>query len=234
VIQELLRVSPGKAWEVLRAYDDGKRGGARKLGKERKRNLSPPRGMGPLLPAHKKFLKSRRLSPHRLQKEGWKLKGTGPIATLLWKWRVVYPIRIRGRIVAYGGRSIKDKGKRKYNLTEDAGCLEDPRSLVYGLDLVPHETVLVVEGATDVWNMGPGAVGMFGIDWNPAQAERLRSFNRRFIMFDPEPIAQKKARELAEWLSFFSGSTELVEGTASDPGEFNRTLVKRIRKELRL
>jgi hypothetical protein len=91
---------------------------------------------------------------------------------------------------------------------------------------------VVVEGAADVWRLGPGAVATLGIDWKSPQAEELRLYPKRFIIYDPEPKAQAKAEELAKWLSSFKGHTEVVSGFKTDPGKFSDRLACKVMKEL--
>ena len=228
VIRALLRVSEERAWEILRAYSGGR--ALQVAGRDRKRRrVVPPPGLEGLTKAHMRYLRQRGFPKDVV--EEWELQGTGP-SSGRWSWRVVGPVKNeRGEIVAYAGRSIKDI-KPKVLITEDEKCGEDPKAMVYGIGKVPEETVIVVEGLTDVWNMGPGACATFGIDWKLAQANRLRRFKKRFIMFDPEPKAQRKAEALAHWLSFYPGETEIIDGLPSDPGSLPRARVRRIRRQL--
>jgi len=146
---------------------------------------------------------------------------------------VVYPIRNEAsEVVAYQGRAISEDTKPKYKMTTDEDCLEDPRTFLYGIDKVPGKTIVIVEGVTDVWALGPGAVGTFGIDWKTEQANKLRQFENRFIMFDPDRQAQRAAQRLAEWLSYYPGNTEIVHGLRTDPGSMSRQERKNIRRRL--
>lgn len=196
----------------------------------RQRSLKAPRGSGPLLPIHRQYLINRGFDPDELI-EQYEVQGTAGLSGG-WSWRIVFPIHNRsGRIVAYQGRTVGSV-EPKYRTTEDAQCLDDPRTLLYGIERVPGESVIIVEGATGVWRIGRGAVATLGIDWKREQANILRHFARRFILFDPEPLAQKRAVELAHTLSIFGGSTEILTGFPTDPGELTSQRVRRLRKIL--
>ena len=78
--------------------------------------------------------------------------------------------------------------------------------------------------------MGPGFVATMSMDWREEQADKLRRFKRRFIIYDPEETATKKAMALAEWLSMFPGETEVISDLPSDPGSLTDKYVRKLRK----
>lgn len=179
---------------------------------------------------HRKYLEGRKFDPDALERK-YGLLGTG-YASGNWNWRVVFPIRDGAdQIVAWQGRSIGEAAP-KYKLSNDKDCLEDPRGMLYGLQDCSGDTIIIVEGATGVWRLGPGTVATLGIDWNVKQANKLRRFHRRFILYDPESLAQHKARQIAEHLAQFPGETEVLSGFETDPGEFPDELVRQIRQEI--
>lgn len=235
VVPRLLRVSEKQARLDLKPYWSFPKVKQPKLQndpKPRQRKLAPPCPAGPLGEPHLAYLRGRGFEALETATK-WNLGGIGWDGGA-WAWRILIPIRNEHyKTVAYQGRSIGD-AKPKYRMTEDHLCLEDPKSLLYGIEEADGETVIVVEGPSGVWRMGPGTVATLGIGWHPAQANRLRRFKRRFLLFDPEVKAQKRARELAEYLAVFPGETEILGGFDSDPGDFSDELVKEIRKEIGL
>lgn len=72
----------------------------------------------------------------------------------------------------------------------------------FTIDKAAGDSCIVVEGVTDVWRLGPGAVATFGIKFRPAQVAMLaRHFKTIHVLFDPEPAAQAQARKLATDIS---------------------------------
>jgi len=198
----------------------------------RRRTLWTPPGMGDLGKQHRQYLRHRRFDPDKL-KEEWDLTATAHLSGPGWNWRVCFPICSQdGLQVAYAGRSISDKTKPKYKLPKDNQILTHPRSLLYGIHKAGGDSVVVVEGPTDVWRMGPGAVALLGVKWTVEQMNLLRAFPRRFIMLDPDQAGQRRAEEIAEWLGMFSGETELISDLPSDPGELDQGEANQIMKEL--
>lgn len=220
VVTALLKTrDKSEVYQLLEQYETGRKGQFTQKEIVRKRTLIPPPGMLDLQPVHRKYLKGRRFIPSHVSRL-WDLKGTthlgGP-----WSWRVVIPCRTAdGTIVAYQGRALRDQQPR-YRMTNDEDCLVHPKSILYGIDKVRGSKVLIVEGPTGVWRLGPGSVATLGIDWHIKQANQLRQFTHRYILFDPEPTAQNRARQLAEWLSYYPGTTEILSGFATDPGDMS-------------
>lgn len=150
-----------------------------------------------------------------------------------WKWRIVAPVKNAGEYtLGYTARAISPHNTLRWKTSDKSDSAGDPHAFVYGIHKAPTDRVLVVEGPSDVWRMGPGAVALMGIDWKKMQANQLRLFPRRYIMFDPEPNAQRQAQKLAEWLSPFPGETEIIEGIETDPGDMNPAEAEKIMKHL--
>ena len=223
------------ARRLLKQYSvEGKRYIGKKVVKIRQKNIKPVMGSEELSPAHIKYLKRRKFDPAYLVKE-WGLKGTRHLSKD-WNWRIITPIRDSdSRIVAYTGRTLSKETKPRWKTTDNDNMLIDPKLLIYGIDKADKEKgVLIVEGPSDVWRMGPGAVGLLGIDWSIEQAAILRHYKNRYILFDNQPVAQKKALELANWLATFPGHTEIITGLNSDPGALPQNEADNIMKELDL
>ena len=199
--------------------------------KTRRKTLWTPPSLEPMKKAHREYLRRRRFDPDKLEEE-WGLSGTRHLSGL-WNWRVVFPIEDRqGRRVAFGGRSIRDETKPKYRLSSNEQMDCDPHELLYGIDRVEGDSVVIVEGPADVWRLGPGAVATLGIDWKTQQALQLKRFPNRAIMFDPSPDAQRRATALAEWLGMFKGWTEVIDGLPCDPGDLDQEKADQIMREL--
>jgi len=185
----------------------------------RKKHIGWPRGIVSLQKIHRKYLQSRGYDWKELVKT-WGLRGTNLLGGS-WSWRIIAPIHNSvGDVTAYIGRAIDPERKPKYKVSDHKDILEDPKAMLYGIEKI-DTSVVIVEGPADVWRLGPGAVAVLGIDWNPEQAETLRHFKNRYIMFDPGQQAQKRAEGLAEWLSLYTGNTEIIEDLQSDPGDLS-------------
>lgn len=219
VIQTVAGVSWAEAKNIVERY--GGRPIIQKLEEEKHRPLSVdlPKGTTPMAIPHKRYLKKRGFN-HRVLAEEWGLLGTGPIGP--YKFRIIAPIFYEERLVSYQGRDITGRSPIKYKACPlDLEAIPH-KEILYGLDKATGHTIIVVEGVTDVWRLGPGAVATFGIEWTKEQASLIKKFPRRFIAYDPgEPEAVVQSNKLAWHLAGFSGTTGLVEDLRTDPGDLS-------------
>jgi transposase-like protein len=196
-----------------------------------------PSDTGKLTNKAKIYLINRLYNPDKLETI-WNLKSTSHIG--FYKNRILAPIYQRQELVSYQTRDITDKHPQKY-----LACFQDEEIIqhqhcIYGLDQAVSRRCIVVEGITDVWRLGPGAVATFGIDFTKQQARLIATnFNKVFIMFDSEPQAQEKAKNLAHLISSaFTNSVKvinlsfIIENT--DPGDLSQNDADSLMKEIKL
>jgi len=199
--------------------------------KVRGKKAKQPEGMEPLSKVHKQYLADRKFDYKKLVDE-WNIQGTKNLSNEGWWWRIIAPVNnVSGSTVAYTGRALRPSVLPRWKFSREEEMSEDPKKLIYGIDKV-QDRVLIVEGVSDVWRLGPGSAALLGIDWKVEQVFILKNYKHRFIMFDPEPEAQKRAVGLANWLAPFPGNTEIITGIGSDPGDLKQKEADNIMKEL--
>ena len=189
--------------------------------------LSLPPGTGPIGAKHKTYLEKRGFDPDHLIQE-WGLLGTGPLGP--YKDRIVIPVHKDGEMVSYTSRDITGRSPLRYKNCPTEQEVFPLKDTLYGLDKVVGDSVVVVEGPTDAWRVGPGAVATFGIAWTKAQMVMLTRFNRVSILFDKEIQAQKQAYSLANELGWVVNESVVIQGMkADDPGKMDKEEVERLR-----
>ena len=158
----------------------------------------------------------------------WGVQGIGITARL--RWRLFIPIQVRGVTVTWTTRAIGETGTRYMSARPDEE-VTPIKSILYGVDLVPGDSVVVHEGPTDCWATGPGAVGVFGLNVSPTQVAEIGSYGRRTICFDDGKDAQKRAERLAERVSVLPGETNVIRlESGSDPAEADPEEIAELRK----
>lgn len=192
-------------------------------------HYQPPPGLGPLLKPHRKYLKSRGFKPGDIEKI-WGIRGLG-IAGIM-SWRIWLPVEQHGIPVSWLSRAIGE-GRKRYQAA-DSTQESIPRSeWLYGADFC-GSSVIVNEGALDSWAIGPGAVATCGLAYSTGQLAILSRIPNRYICFDREPEAQKRARELADLLSVFPGITSnIILESGKDAADITEKEKRQLRRLLK-
>lgn len=196
--------------------------------KEHPGKLVIPKGVGEFTKSHKRYLVNRGFDPDEIAKL-WNVQGIG-LANHL-KWRLFIPLVWRGDTVSWTTRAISEDVPTRYVTAKPEEEKLPSKSLLYGMDYVRH-SVIVVEGPTDVWRIGPGAVASFGTVFTKSQVLALSGVSKRIVCFDSDSAAQKRAKKLADLLSLYDGETLLVTIDAPDPGSMKPNEVKALRRLL--
>jgi DNA primase len=176
------------------------------------------------------YLSKRRFDPDRLV-ELWDLRA-GPI-TGPWSYRIIIPVRLRNRIVTWVGMDTAGVHAAKYKAAPTRESYVPTGELVYGADHT-GKNVLVVEGATDVWRMGPGTVGLLGMGTTEYKVDQLLALGaeRYFIMLDGEPLAVRNAHKIAKDLVRGGKEAEVIELAEGDPADMSDEDAYTFRTEL--
>lgn len=188
--------------------------------KRQARQLELPPNLQPLTKRARKYLMGRNFDPDLLELV-WNIKSTGNIGRL--KYRVFIPVFLNGRMVSWQCRDVTGNSSVKYLAQSEDKEIVNNKDTLYGIDQATGKSCVIVEGVTDVWRMGPGAVATFGIKYRPAQVSMLlHHFEQFHVLFDPgDPQAQVQAVRLAGDLAAFGGKVQVWRpDTELDPGDF--------------
>lgn len=234
VIKTLVNVSWSRAKEIKRNYG-GKVGRTKPVFAPKTKDIQValPEGAGPLKKAHKRYLRERYFDPKVLE-EIWSLLGTTNKGA--YKNRIIAPIFYKDELVSYQGRDITGISDLRYKACKKENEKILHQEVLYGYDLTDKKNVVVVEGITDAWRLGPGAVSTFGLGVSAGQLKLLSKFTNIFVIRDfSDPQAYKEASQLSSELSLLGCNTELIwieEGT--DPADLSQQEANWLMRELLL
>jgi hypothetical protein len=201
------------------------------LAPARARAVLPP-GRADLSRRHRDYLEARGFDPRAIA-ELWSVQGIK--LSRQFMWRLFIPILHGGEIVSWTTRAIDDAVTQRYISAASDQEKIHHKHLLYGEWRAKRGHVAIcVEGPTDVWRVGPGAVGTFGTSYTQQQVAQLAQFQVRAICFDSEPVAQSQARKLADTLSALPGRTLVIELDAPDPGSASAREIARLRRTIGL
>ena len=188
-----------------------------------------PAGTGTLRKKHRRYLIKRHFDPDELEST-WSLLGTREFGD--YKNRIIAPIFHNNRVVSYQGRDITNTSPERYKACNRREEVIHHKKILYGSDFVQHSRMIVVEGITDAWRIGKGAVATFGTSYTKKQLGQMYELAKTiFILFDFD--AQDKADELSYDLSLLGIDVERVFlESVKDPGSMKQKDASYLRQEL--
>jgi len=156
--------------------------------------------------------------------------------------RLVVPIIFNNKLAAWQARLLRaplDKKEPKWFTAPGSNV----GSLLYnGDNALQHQTVVIVEGITDVWGFGLQACGVFKKAISPEQLEILQSKTRSdatlVVLFDPDQAKDEKEKgkehhivvacKLLQDNGFKDRVLPVYLPTGTDPGDLDRSYMRRM------
>jgi DNA primase len=223
LVDVLVKITDLPYWKAI----DLTKGLAKQKVEVKKRGtLKIPKGVSKMLRHHREYLRWRGFD-HRTVERLWGVQGFGVCAR--FSWRLFIPIVFDGEVVSWTTRSTgRDNGGLRYISASSEEESVNHKLLLYGEDMATH-SIVIVEGPTDAWKIGPGAVATLGIGYSKQQVLRMSKYPVRAVVFDSEKEAQGRARRLCDELEVFPGSTLRIELDAKDPGSATYEEVRKLR-----
>jgi len=157
---------------------------------------------------HKNYLIKRNFNPDFI-KSKYKITGF-TFENSYWQYRLMIPIFYNSRIVNYIGRDVSGKQERYLNLPNEKAII-NLKNILYNLDNVKEDKIVIVEGVFDVWRGGDNFVATFGTSFTKKQILQILNYEKIYIIFDCENEAQEKAKELGKILSQFSKKVSVID-----------------------
>jgi len=183
----------------------------------------------PLTDSYKNYLENRRFSVSLESK--YSLMQAEVYSR--YKYRLIIPVIMSGYAVGFTARDITGKSELRYLSCSDNEAIKPKSEWLYNVDSV-RDSAMIVEGCTDAWRLGDGAIALMGTGFSEGQVVELikRKLKRIFIIFDAEENAQQRALSLARRLSPFVKTVEIVNIGSGDPADLSNDDAKYLRKEL--
>lgn len=229
LIAELTELRSYEVSQILNTYDRPEI--IKKRKKSYAKNIELPLETIELQKQHKMYLQNRNFDYTQLQKT-WNIKGT--LNTGPYSYRIIAPIYYKNKLVSYQARDITDKASIKYKACKIKKEIIHHKHMCYGIDKIENKKGIIVEGITDVWRIGSGAICTFGTSYTPQQVQFIKNhLDTIFILYDfREKQAKEKATKLCCDLSLFC-SVEIIElDVEGDPGNMSQKDADYLKKTL--
>ncbi|MCP4648749.1 MAG: hypothetical protein GY853_01535 [PVC group bacterium] len=177
------------------------------------------------------YLYGRGFDPNRLI-EKYKVYSTGHLGD--YKFRIIIPIYFKNKLVSFQGRGYTDQTDLRYKSCSKKDEVVHYKNIVYGIDSVPGDHCIVVEGIFDKWRLGDHSVCTFGISYTDRQVLLLANrFKKVTILFDTEKQAKAQAFRLGSELSGLGVGVNIISlDGVEDPGDFSQLEADRFVKKI--
>ena len=197
------------------------------------------------LKIHKEYLKKRGFRRKEIEMY-FGIKYSGQISSYLksdgkrsdFSYRIILPIFMNKKLVNFTARDVTGLAREKYKNCPNDDALFHTKDCIYGYDLAGKGTsknvAVLVEGPTDVWSIGPGAFGIFGLKYTENQIKAIykKELKKAYIFFDKEKKAQQIAEKFAKEIGSFIPEVFIIEpedGDSDDPGSMSKQQVKELK-----
>ena len=179
---------------------------------------------------HADYLKNRGFNPEEIQRK-YQIRFCYQIGR--FPYRIIIPVILNGEIVNLTTRDVTGEQSPKYKNLSNDEAIVPMKDCLYNFDSV-YDRIIIVEGVTDVWRIGQGAVATMGTEYTLKQIALIMSKNikKAFVLYDSD--ATKKAEKLANELSILIPKVEVITLYKGDPADMKPEEVQQLRKELNL
>lgn len=179
--------------------------------------------------AEKNYMEKRNLTKYHQEK--YDLRGGG--LTGDWAYRIVIPVCYNNCIVSATGRTIAKDVEPKYLSLSKSLSIMNLRHIFLAMDLVPGNTVAVVEGPIDAIRGGPGFIASFGANLSDEQLLLLREYDTIYFVRDSDKAGEQYVKEAYKLSALGAKCVQVVtlEGF-KDIGEMPSDEIAGMRKEL--
>jgi len=173
---------------------------------------------------HKRYIASRRFGLKHLKRE-YKIKAVHTIGR--YRFRIIIPYFLDGELINYIARDVTGRSEKKYIACSNSKAVLPIKSTFYNIDRVKRDAI-IVEGVTDVWAIGTGAIAASGSLITNEQLVLLKEkgVKKAYLVFDED--AAEKVDRYANKLSAIL-DVEIVELENGDPAEQEPQVIHEIR-----
>jgi hypothetical protein len=181
--------------------------------------------------AETNYMNRREITPYH--QTTYDLRGGGRFGE--WAYRIVIPVYYNNCIVSATGRTIAEGVTPKYYTLPKSMSIMNLKHVFLGMDLVPGNTVAVVEGPIDAIKGGPGFIASFGANLTDEQLLLLLEYDTIYFIKDSDEAGENFTKECYKLSVLGAKYLEIVTLDGfKDVGAMDEKSIQDVRKELKL
>ena len=181
---------------------------------------------------HKEYLATRNFNWRELRSK-YQILTSGNAGR--YKFRIIFPIIMGGKIISFVGRDITGKQSLKYSNCPDDLSVLPRKDWVFNIDNVKTDSCIVCEGILDAIRLGDGAVSFLTTNFTTNQILKLKEKGVKhfFIAFDSDDAGVEHSEKLEAALGWADSVNyiDLPEGV-NDPAELSEEEVRDLRIQI--
>lgn len=229
LIQEIDQCDLGKAYQTIHKYQDSSYQYLDHHERKPSSSVQLPKGCIKYFPGiFRNYFQERSFDLDELAKR-YDLYACYLSSDVKFKYRVIIPVYQNYELVTYIGRDVTHSAQVKYQNCPVEKSILPIKDCLYNIDSV-RDKAIVVEGVTDVWRLGDGAIATFGTKFTRAQIAKLAGLDKVFVLFDSD--AKEEAEKLATEVSGVVRQIEVVLLDQGDPAELSQEQALKLKKNL--
>jgi DNA primase len=219
--------------ELLKEYRTSGIYEEKKVKRIRNTKIEVP-GSKAITPLHSRYLKKRNFIDIEYLTMKYDLRYTTYYGA--YKFRIIFPIYYKGRIISYQGRDVSDKQKLRYKACAKDKEIIEHKHVLYNIDNCKKSYIGIVEGLFDCIRFGDNFAATFGTSYTNEQLQLLKIYKKVYIIFDPEEAAQKRAEALSIELESMGIEVYniLLDNKEKDPAMLTEYEIFTIKKNLNI
>lgn len=175
------------------------------------------------------YLESRNFDSDKIIKE-YKLMPLNNIG--VYRFRILVPVFLNRQMVNWQAADIvRNESRIPYLSCPPEKAVTEINHCLYDIDRISDKAI-VVEGVTDVWRLGIGAIATFTKNFTQEQILLLKKKGVKsvFVLYDSD--AQKNNKDLAFQLSSLINHVEYIKLDKGDPADLTDKEARELKKDL--
>ncbi len=177
---------------------------------------------------HLNYLKGRNFNPTSLIKK-YKLRACHNSGK--YRFRIIAPVFFNRQIVSFIAGDVTGKAEEKYLFPPNDKTVLPVHDCLYNIDNA-EDRIILVEGITDVWRIGGGAVGLLGKQMSKIQMQTLIDKEITRVVVIPDSDAIDSGEMICEQLSGVIDEVMMIYLDEGDPADMNPNDLKDLKETL--
>jgi len=152
-----------------------------------------------------------------------------------YKFRVILPIIMDGRIISFVGRDITNKQYLKYLNCKETESVLPRKDWLFNYDSITGDRIIIVEGPMDAMKVKDNCVALLTTNFTKSQILQLKKkgVKKIFIGFDNDKAGKEKSELISRYITWTDEVFQIqLPSYAKDIGELTNDDINYLKREI--